>query len=386
MTLTRTDRGSGAVRVQEAVIVAGPAGGVVVRTPEGVEALGCSGLADHLRYPAIPTGLTAGPVLSVETVSRSATTAMVTLSYLTSEFDWAASYVASLTADGRHLDLFAWLTLANGNAQRFAAAQVQAVAARLNRDDRRDRPTVAPLRLDCHRLGTTTSDLPPPDSGRDRRGEDIVVTGSRRVMRAMDSASPVTVIGGAALEELGDLKLYRVPERLTVNPSAQKQVALLARRNVPFTRIYRLTLSPAQPVPLASTAVALRLENRVTAGLGLPLPAGSTTLYGLARGEQLLMGTGRIDDKAVGERVRIGAGTSTQVQVAQTVPERGHGRIEITNANPFAVAIEIAVAAPVGNVAPGSGLVELGGRPTWVATIAANSRAALTYIHRPGGG
>lgn len=384
VTLTRTDRASGRVRVQEAVVVAGPAGGVVVRTPDGVEALGCAGLADKPRYDAVPEGLTAGPVLSVATVSPTATTATVTLSYLTSEFDWTASYVATLTPDGRHLDLFAWLTLANGNAERFSDAQVQAVAGRLNRDTRRYRVTATPLRLDCYPLGTTTSDLRPPDRGGE--DEDIVVTGSRVV--AMEVPAAVAPAPQPSPpEDLGDLKLYRIPERATVNANGQKQVALLVRRNVPFERIYRLTLPPAQSAARAATAVALRVENRAATGLGLPLPAGTTTLYGRARSERLLMGTGRIGDKAVGERVRIGAGTSTQVLVEQSVPARGQGRIEASNANPFPANIEIAIDAPVGNIAPAAGLIEVDGRPTWVATLPPNGRATLTYALRsPAGG
>lgn len=386
VTLTRTDKASGRVRVQDAVVVAGPAGGVVVRTPDGVEALGCSGLAEKPRYPAVPADLTAGPVLSVETVSRAATTATVTLSYLASEFDWSASYVARLTPDGRHLDLFAWLTLANGNAERFPDAQVQVVAGRLNRDARRYVVSAAPLRLDCYPLGTTTSNLQV-----EAVAEDIVVTGFR-VSR--ESAYPPPPPPPPAMappppppEDLGDLKLYRVPERVTVNANGQKQVALLARRRVPFERVYRLTLPPAQPFARAATNVALRLDNRAVGGLGLPLPAGSTTLYAPADKGGLLLGTGRIEDKAVGERVRIGAGVSAQVLVEQTMPERGQGRIEASNANPFAATIEIALTAPVGNVEPTPGLVAVDGRPTWVATLPANGRATLTYrLRRPDGG
>ena len=121
VTLHRTDKKSGRVREEDAVLVSGTEGGVVIRTAEGIETLGCSGLGESVRYPRIPDGLSAKPVLSVETVSRAPVTARVTLSYLASEFDWSASYVATVAADGRTLDLAAWMTLANGNAQGFRA-------------------------------------------------------------------------------------------------------------------------------------------------------------------------------------------------------------------------------------------------------------------------
>ena len=378
VTLTRTDRKSGKVRVEEAVIVAGPAGGVVVRTPEGVEALGCAGLGDKPRYPAVPAGLTAGPVLSVETVSPRAATATVTLSYLASEFDWSASYVATLRPDGRSLDLFAWLTLANGNAQAFPAAEVQAVAGRLNRRDQRYRVVVAPLRLDCYPLGTTTSDL----RERSREMEDIVVTGSRVVMPAAIMASPPPPPPPPPPEDLGDLKLYRVPERVTVAANAQKQVALLARARIPFTRVYRRTLAPGRPLASLPTAIALRLVNRTDAGLGLPLPAGSTTLYGRRGTERLLLGIGRLADKAVGETLRIGAGTSEQVRVAQTRSADKQARVELSNANPFAVTAEIALHVPPGNVVSNAAIATLDGRPTWTVVVPANGRRTLDYATR----
>ena len=55
----------------------------------------------------------------------------------------------------------------------------------------------------------------------------IVVTAQRRAAPLM--ASPVAVAAIAKLEDLGDLKLYRVPIRVTVAANAQKQVALLVK-------------------------------------------------------------------------------------------------------------------------------------------------------------
>jgi hypothetical protein len=140
-------------------------------------------------------------------------------------------------------------------------------------------------------------------------------------------------------------------------------------------------LPPAQPVADAPTTIALRLVNRAEAGLGLPLPSGGTTLYARARSERLLVGTGAIGDKAIGESVRIAAGVSEQVRVVQTVPVRGQPQVEVTNANPFAVTVEIAVAAPAGNLS-GAPLPLVDGVPTWTATVPANGRSGFTYAVR----
>ncbi len=48
-------------------------------------------------------------------------------------FDWTANYVARLSEDGKTLDLFAWLTVANGGSQGFADAHTQAVAGAPNK-------------------------------------------------------------------------------------------------------------------------------------------------------------------------------------------------------------------------------------------------------------
>ena len=381
VTLTRTDRATGRVRVQPAVIVAGPSGGVVVRTPDGVEALGCSGLPESTRYPAVPAGLGAGPVLSVRTASPRATTATVTLAYLTSEFDWRASYVATIAPDGRHLDLSATLTLANGNAESFRAAQVFAVAGRANHRDQRFRPVVRPLRLDCYPLGTTTSTLPPArEFEQEDARERIVVTGSVVPPPLMMMApAPVAPPPPPPPEDLGDLKLYRVPERVTVASHAQKQVALLAAAGVPFERVYRATLPPAAAVARRATAIALRLRNDAGGGLGQPLPAGGTTLYVTRAGQRLLLGTGTLPDKAVGESVRLAAGISAQVQVEQAAFSARTGALHATNANPFPVAIEIGLAAPPANIVADTPFPLVDGRPTWVATIPAHGEARVTY-------
>ncbi len=379
VTLHRTDRRSGRVREEEAVLVSGTAGGVVMRTAEGIETLGCSGLGEGVRYPRVPNGLSAKPVLSVETVSRAPVTARVTLSYLASEFDWSASYVATVAADGRTLDLLAWMTLANGNAQGFTAALVQAVAGRLNHaGGGSGRRYVPPLRLNCYPLGTTTDGL------RQLKAEDVVVTAFRRMAPMAMLAVPAPPAPPAPPppppENLGDLKLYRVPERVTVAANAQKQVALLARSRVPFEQVYRLHVIPATRIGPTPTRIVLKLANKAADGLGLPLPAGGVALYA-RRGDRLLLtGEGAIGDKAVGETVRLTAGESTQVLVEQSVSEPGASTLTVSNANAAPVTVEL----PIGNAGDGiehdAGLLtKVDGVPTWTVTVPPGGRRTLSY-------
>ncbi|KAB2850779.1 MAG: hypothetical protein F9K41_16350, partial [Sphingopyxis terrae] len=65
VTLRRTNLKSGKAVEQEAVIQAGPDGGVIVETANGFEALGCSGLPEGMLYPRVPKDLSPRPTLSV---------------------------------------------------------------------------------------------------------------------------------------------------------------------------------------------------------------------------------------------------------------------------------------------------------------------------------
>ena len=381
VTLTRFDRATGRARSEEATIVAGPLPGVVLRTAAGIETLRCSGIAESLRFGAVPPGLSAKPVLSVTTDTPRARTATVTLSYLASGFDWSASYVATVAPGGRTLDLFAWLTLANGNPETFPDADLQAVAGRLNRSgfDRTAR-RAGELRLACYPLGTTTSGL------RERRFEqadEIVVTGSRVMATAMMAPPPAPVPPPPPPppppEDLGDLKLYRVPERVTVAPRAQKQVALLARAAVPFERRYRLSVQPGRALVAEPARIVLVIRNTAAGGLGLALPTGSTAIYADRPGGRLLLGTGAISDRAAGETVRLSSGLSRQVQVDQRVG-RNEATIAAANANPFAVTVEIPIGAAGQKIeTTGDPLPRIDGVPTWTATLPPNGRAELAY-------
>ncbi|MBN2971644.1 hypothetical protein JW805_06395 [Roseomonas aeriglobus] len=383
VTLRRTNRATGAMREEEATIVGGPQPGVVLRTASGIETLKCSGLPETLVYDRVPGGLSTDPVLSVTTRSPRAVTAKVTLSYLATDFDWGASYVATLKPDGSRLDLFAWMTLANANAQRFPAATVNAVAGRLERRFfRQYRYPTPSLFLQCYPLGTTTSDL--PEYGREA-AEDIVVTGSRMMRAFADGPPPPPPPPPPAPaappppEDLGDLKLYRVPERVEVAANQQKQVALLRRDGVRFERVYagQVLSGATGSWPMA---IELRMRNDAAGGLGVPLPAGSTALYGDRDGERVLLGLGRLDDTAVGGKVRLSAGVSSQVMLAQAFVG-GAGALTVTNANPAPVTVEVRVGG-AGDTAIGgfsANVAKVDGVWTWMAAVPANGQATLSY-------
>ena len=181
-------------------------------------------------------------------------------------------------------------------------------------------------------------------------------------------------------EDLGDLKLYRVPERVSIAASGQKQVALLARRQVPFDRIYRIAVQPGQRIAGAPAKMVLRMRNEEAAGLGLALPAGSTALYARRGNDPVLLGLGTLGDLAVGERVSLAAGTSRQVLAEQVIEVGGTARVTLTNANASPVTVEVPIGyAGSTTFRSDTPLPRVDGIQTWRVTVPPNDTASLSY-------
>lgn len=293
--------------------------GVVFQTQEGIEALACSGLSDTFSYSSV-SGLSASPTLSIRVSTPQSITASVTLSYLALGFDWAADYTATLSPDGKTLDLGAWVTLANANSVGFPEAHTQVVAGKVNHDTGEVEPIDdgQSLIAQCWPQGSTgerPSYLERPNVFRksvaaelnapapDGEFQEVIVTAEKRVRQ----------------EQLGDLKLYRVPDRTTVASNESKQVRLLDRNAIPVQSVFRVNLvddgiSPAgdnEPVDHV-----IRTKNTAANHLGLPLPSGRVSVFTGARDTQLLLQETDIRDLAVNEELEIKVGSSPDVQVS----------------------------------------------------------------------
>jgi hypothetical protein len=340
-------------------------------------------------------------VKSVTTRSPKAARATVTLTYLATGYDWTASYVARVADDGRTLDLFAWMTVANGNSATYPDASLMAIAGEPNIesdfDGLADVPDTPVLSLRCFPTGSGRGGIPryvpPPPSAPPApmmayagEGLDIIVTAQKRSASMADAAVAIAAI--AEQEGLGDLKLYRVPVPVTVAANAQKQVALLVKDKVPFERIHRLRMSPGSEDEMETTTI-VRMVNKEKDRLGIPLPSGQVAVFERALGERLLAGNGQLRDHAVGETVNLEIGESSQVQVREenyVAPYEDDGdryRLTVSNANPFPVKVEIGfydtdddyriVDRKLRKLPRKDGL------PTWIVTVPANSEEKLYY-------
>ena len=390
--LRRTSQATGAVTEQEAVIRTGADGAVVLQTAAGYEALRCTGLPEMPVYDGVPRGLAARPTLSVRTRSSRPVAATVTLSYLASGFDWQANYVARLAPDGAHVDLFAWLVLASGDETSFVDADTQAIAGRLNREPvERDEPAQRGLQLRCWPQATT-SDIPLEQLDRDRGGENLTAVSAVTVInseeiRLQGTTRTEDLINSlpemmARQENLGDLKLYRIPEPVTVAAHSLKQVAFLERGGVPVEIVHRRTIYPGEDDAEASHIVLLT-RNRPEEQLGVALPGGRVQLFREEAGRALLIGQGEVRDHAVGEEVEIEIGEAPGVISRVTAAPGGRRReylLTVTNDQSYPVRFEATFRTLPGNIRARD--VELGrrnGLPAWAISVPANGSASLRY-------
>ncbi len=392
--LRRTDPATGRT-IEEHATVRSAADRLVVTTPRGVEALYCSGLRQTLLYPEAPATLSAKPVLTMTTKDQPGGRATITLAYIATGFDWDASYVGTLAPDGQSLNLLGWLTLASADDTSFADATASAVAGRVNRSEdsqddsgRRAREEARHLNRfsDCWPAGTTS------DVGHGRRppplapmavamaGGDIVVTAQRRQEVMQSAPVPVSVVAKA--ENLGDLKLYRIPVPVTVAAHAQKQVAFLVARKVKGSIIYRSRMDWDQPdVP----RMLFRFNNGKKDGLGDPLPAGRAVLYQDSPWGRMYVGESATGDKAVDEEVEWPFAKASNFTLEQEQEEDGKGvlrhSIVVRNANPFPARFEIDFPLSSGRLFSGFGrrLTNKPGKRVWAMTVPANGTVRLRF-------
>ena len=399
--VVRTNPATGE-QVEKAAVIRAGAQGTVLEIDGRFEALDCSGQTERVIFDRVPEGLGDQPVLSVRTRAERAGRHTVTLAYLATGLQWSADYVARLDPSDGTLDLTGWLTLANFGGTGFPDAPVQVVAGTLRKDEGTVpvEPVVRYQQTGCWPQGTTTfgsgqftgyggapppppQPAPPPPPAAPmmmakEAMEDVVVTANRVARQG----------------ELGDYKIYTLPEPTTVAARQTKQVRFLEREGVAYERVYRAYVlnddDEARP-----TDIVLKLRNEAAAGLGLALPGGSVAVMQPdGAGGVLLAGQDRFVDKGVGLPVRLSFGESPDVRVqtrlvkstrstrGAVTTERSEVETTVTNARAESVTVEL-----VADAAMSRGFrirsqsvrsrIDDTGYPVWTLTVPANGAAVL---------
>lgn len=388
VTLLRTDKRTGRTSRVAGTVRSDAGGGVVFETSEGIEALRCSGLPETFSFSGT-ADLAATPSLSVQVRSSTPSTRTVKLSYLARGFDWAADYVATISADRQSMDLGAWVTLANGNGVGFPDAHTQVVAGRVNHESGETEPVDAggPILAECWPRGSTGDRPEYMQAGRGPLGPatNALAAMAPVARMAMPAALQEVLVSAAQRveqEQLGDLKLYRVPGRTTVAGRQSKQVRLLDRAAIPVSMVYGADLAANHASPPVPASLLLRTKNSTANHLGLPLPSGRIAVFGMRAGERLLQHESGMRDLAVGEEVEIDMGESSDVEVAADVD-----RVDISNARAAAIQFELRLQLPQGDrlVRADRPFGDKNGRPIFRLTVPAAGSVSVHYRTRHGG-
>jgi len=404
LELVRTDPKSGASTHVLGTIRSGPDGGVLFESTEGIEALRCSGLAESFIFSG-DSDLGSTPTLSTLVRSSKPTQAMVTLSYLSRQFDWAANYVATIAPDGKAMDIGAWVTLGNGNHTSFPAAHAQVVAGRLNRETGGVEPIDAggSVVAACWPSGNTST-IP--------AAKPLIEAPSqaRYELRQMAVPAPLAMASARAQlvqeEQLGDLKLYRVPDRASVSSHQVKQVRLLDREGVPVQLVYTAELFADRPVEALPLRRTLRTRNDAAHHLGLALPSGEVLSFEAYGDAPLLLSESPLRDTAVDEEVEIDTGSSPDVRlraVQEALAPSGEvkpllpllpgvaaqptavpakvSRVEIRNARDSAIDLEIILRMQNGVrlIAADHEVADRDGKVVFHLTLAAGDTSTIRY-------
>jgi hypothetical protein len=304
----------------------------------------------------------------------------------------------TLSPEGDSAQLSAWMTLASMDETSFVDAETMAVAGRINREEDEDaaEPPQPGLHLTCWPEGRTDQvpsiEPPAPPSA----PVSMVATESLQQRSADDESdyANITVTGTlvARQEELGDVKLYRLPERVTVASNSQKQIAFLAPRTVRLRSVYRSRIAAGNDGDQRTTRFLLT-RNRTQEGLGVPLPAGGVVLFGLGRERPLLLGEGSIDDRAVGEDVEIALnededeyGEGDVPGIVARIENSDEGDdwedyvLTVTNDRPYPIAYQAEFVVDADErMRPRTRLGRRNGRPYWTVNVPANGTATLRY-------
>jgi len=407
--LVRTNPKTGEATELEGVLRSGPDGVVIDEGGGAVEALNCSGLAERLVFDSVPVGLTDKPTLSVRTTIPRAGRYVLTLSYLATGFNWSADYVARLRPDGKMLDLAGWLTLTNPSATGFRQVPVQVVAGRLARtgEDQPVAPSLERVLPDCWAHEPWWSLIPERPS----RLSEVIVTGARRLGgRMMALAAPAMPAPApppppppppmATQSELGDYKLYTLPEPTTLAANQTKQVRFLDQAGAAYRRIYRYDVAMpsvygvlhfAHTGPQAPGAlITLKLVNKASEGLGRPLPSGRVVVMTAAGDRQMFVGAEHIEDTPTGDDLTLTLGRSPLVSVK---PEVVSAFTTLLGRKNLGLAVMAANASPEAAVVEirqdGGAALQIqtedqphtlqGGDPCWTVTVPPGGRVVLHY-------
>lgn len=324
INIRRVDNKTGLVKLIEAELISATAGilGVeeaVFKTEQGLEALYCSGLSEAVLFSKIPEGLNSVPMLSMVVNAKEAGPKDITLTYLTRGIGWEADYRMDIPKGGDKASLLGWLTLSNKTSKNFKDANLAVVAGQVNRNMNfaASNSKWVTRRVVHPSCGDNIS--PGNVFGRSSLGyrtvteqvvvqeasTELITTADGSTMeRAIPAITKTVSVRSATQEELGDYKLYRAPQAVSVKPHQTKQIAFLLKPDVEYEALHTRKVNLAEHInyltDVRHSRVEYEIDNSADGNLAEPLPKGTLRVMSEdSVGHSLFTGEGKVRNLAV---------------------------------------------------------------------------------------
>lgn len=252
-------------------LVLGPAkaGGplTIVQRPDNVQ---------NIQFPSLPAGLITRPTLVWQVDNQQAGDHRCEVSYLTSNINWHAEYVAVADQEDKRLKLDGWVSVDNRSGATYEEAKLKLIAGAVHRVEETQVPYAAMRE------------------------------------KAVEGAAPAP---GFEEKPFFEYHLYTLQRPTTIRDNEIKQISLFPGAEVSVNKIY--TYDGARQGK--KVRVSLEFKNSKDAGLGIALPAGKVRVYKEDVDKSLeFVGEDLIEHTPKDEKVRVYLGDAFDV-VAERV-------------------------------------------------------------------
>jgi hypothetical protein len=269
-------------------------GGLILQKPSGEIVTLSSYSAGDVRFPSLPGGLITKPTLVWLLDAKKGGAHDTRVSYQTGGMTWWADYNVTLReqAESCEMDLAAWVTIVNRAGASFPDTQLKLVAGEVNR------APAAPMAM-------------------------------QMVRRKTEYAAADMAAAGFQETTLSEFHLYTLGRRTDLPDNSTKQLELFpASKSVPCRKELVFSAEPAYSPHYSSpisdqgyaataegkTGAYVEFENKETAGMGMPLPAGRVRVnQAAADGSLEFVGEDVLKHTPRGETVRVKLGNSFDV-------------------------------------------------------------------------
>lgn len=275
----------------------------------------------RLLFPSVPENLIAQPTLVWLLDAEGAGRRRLEATYLTGGMSWRADYVLALDESESRAGLQGWVTIDNQSGAGYENARVKLVAGEVHR------------------------------------------AAQPRALGVMAKVASMDEMRQMKEEAFFEYHLYSLPRPTTLKQNQTKQVQLLDASGIGIQKEYLLPGSGSYfhgpwsgQGGKEKVQVYLKLWNRKSNGLGIPLPKGIVRVYQRdASGSPQFVGEDRIDHTPKDEELRLQMGNAFDVTAErkQTDFERISDRVlesayEVRIRNHKTTPITVRVVEPIG--------------------------------------